>query len=159
MSRIAHTNAILGELGTKMGLGSLTLDADHKASLTFDERLVTFTYSEDPMELLWIHLDLGPVPGVGPAAPNRILEINLQTWLSNTMTLGLDEAGERVIGFNVLPVASLGTHALEHLLEAMLETTEVVARELHGLEHAPVSGAAAERDAGIHPHRDGFIRI
>ena len=132
MSRIDYVTAILEDFGTEVGL-PIELGSDGRASLWFDDQLVTFAYREKPMELLWIYADLGPVPARGLAVPNLLLELNLSVWLRANMTIAIDQKGERALGYTTLPPASLDLRALKVALDMLLD----VAVEIRGLLKNP----------------------
>ncbi|MEO1018413.1 MAG: CesT family type III secretion system chaperone [Pseudomonadota bacterium] len=130
MSRLDYANTILNELGAEIGLGDIAFDASGRSSLTFDDTLVTMHYTEDPVELIWLYVDLGPAAAEGTALPLFLLELNMQAWLRSCMTLGLAAGGARVVGSNCLALATLDLPALKAVLEAMLEASRGIRTEL-----------------------------
>ena len=155
MSRIHHVNGVLKEFGAEMGL-TLELGAGDRTSLRFDDVLVTFVYREQPMELLWLYVDLGPVPATGSAVPAMLLELNLQTWLRNVMTISVDQAGARAVGHNVMPLATLDHAPLKAVLKAMLDAAIHIRGQLEG---AGAVGATAPSRPGDPPMPPGSIRV
>jgi hypothetical protein len=134
MSRINLVSKVIGEFGQEIGMPDLALDAEDRVRLMFDETPVTFVYAAEPVELFWLYVDLGEMPANGDAdkAAECLLQLGFLCWAWNKMTIGLDEAGTRAIGFTVIPVAllELGVlkEVLEHLLDAALPVRERMAR-------------------------------
>ncbi len=155
MSRIDYVTGILQEFGAEVGL-PLELGSDGRASLRFDDLLVTFAYGEQPMEMLWVYADLGPIPASGVAVPDLLLELNLTVWLRANMTISVDRAGERALGFTMLPLASLDLRALKTALDMLLD----VAAEIRGLlEHAEHLETPAAPPAGDRTLPNDSLRI
>ncbi|MEM7026442.1 MAG: type III secretion system chaperone, partial [Pseudomonadota bacterium] len=74
MSRINLVDTVIGELCQSMGLGDRQLDDQGRLTLRFDHTPVTFSYRAEPLEMLWLHVDLGATPE-GRAAPYFLLRV------------------------------------------------------------------------------------
>jgi len=120
MSRVDFACQVLSAYAEATGLAGIQPEPGGRLSLTFGEILVTFAYQEKPVEVLAIHVDLGPVPEQDAAVPGNLLALNFQTWLANNMTIGLDEAAGRAIGWNAIPVSTLSADGLREVTDAML---------------------------------------
>ena len=120
MSRINIAHTVVGELCERLGLGAKTLDSSGRLSLRFDDTPVAMTYAEEPLELLWLQVDLGPVPE-GAAALRFLLRLGFDCWGLNRMTIGVDDQGRNAWGFTCIPVARLSGESLEQTLSALLE--------------------------------------
>jgi hypothetical protein len=130
MSRVQHVEQVLQELAAEAGLASLSLDESDRASLLLDQIRVTFAYSAEPMELLWIWVDLGEIPTEGAAAPECLLRLGLMTWAASVMTIGLDEQGRRALGFTPIAVAMLDLARLKEALTRLLAAARPIRERL-----------------------------
>ena len=146
MSRADFIAGVLSELCAKMGLGETGPDAQGRLTLTFGETPVTFSSSADPVELVWIHADLGEIPGEGTEAPTFLLRLAFDCWGLNRMTIGLDDSGRRAWGYTCLPAAHLSADSLEQSLNGLLEVAmplrERLARGAFDLPEAAAAGGA-----------------
>ncbi len=89
MSAPERLQALLRELGQRMGLNQLQMDADGGCALELDQRmLVSLQYRETDDEL-WLYADLGPVPRRSPAFYERLLQANLFWQQTSGATLSL----------------------------------------------------------------------
>lgn len=149
MSRFNYVTEVLHELGATMGMGPLELDDTNRLSLVFDGVLVTFSYTADPVELLWIYVDLGDVPAGNIRIPREMLKVGFECWANNVMTIGLDDAGNKAIGYSSIPVSVLEISVLQEMLSRILQTTflvrEHLARSMFDQEQA---GSSAEAPSG-----------
>ncbi|MEM7021000.1 MAG: type III secretion system chaperone [Pseudomonadota bacterium] len=129
MSRINFVDTVIGEMCEAMGLGDRTLDNEGQLTLRFDDTQVTFTYGAKPIELLWLQVDLGAVPG-DPDALRFLLLLGYDSWSLNRMTIGLDSAGRNAWGYSCIPVSELNRDQLEAVLKAMLEVAMPIRQRL-----------------------------
>ena len=130
MSRYNYVTEVLRELGNDMGMGPLELDDTNRLSLVFDGVLVTLSYTTDPLELLWIYVDLGDVPPDNIHVPREMLKLGFECWGQNVMTIGLDEEGSKAIGYSSIPVTVLELPVLREMLSRMLQATFLVREHL-----------------------------
>ncbi|MEM7023321.1 MAG: type III secretion system chaperone [Pseudomonadota bacterium] len=139
MSRAHHVNDVLRNFGNEVGL-EVELGKDDRTSLRFDDVLVTFAYRQQPIEMLWIYADLGPIPKNGTMVPSLLLELNLHCWLGSVMTISTDRSGTRAVGHNMMPLPTLDAASFKAVLKAMLDAT-VQIRDLlaRAEQHAPGS--------------------
>jgi len=145
MSRINVADTVVGELCEQLGLGERTLDGGGRLTLRFDQTPVTLTYAERPVELLWLQVELGPIPAEGTAAPRFLLRLAFDCWGLNRMTIGLDEAGRKAWGFTCIPVAQLSRDSLEQVLSGLLEVAVPIRERLgKGAFELPSPVAQAE---------------
>jgi hypothetical protein len=155
MSRFQRVVSVLNELASELGLGEVVLDERDRATLAFDDTRVTFMFTAEPLELLWLYVDLGEIPTTGDEAPAFLLQIGLGSWATGRMTIGLDDGGRRALGYTSIPVAHLDHPTLHRTLTAMLELAlpirERLDRRNYQLEPAPDDAASA----GIDP---AFVR-
>ena len=152
MSRLDHVANVLQELAAEAGLDRLALDATDRASLRFDGITVTFTYAAEPVELLWLHADLGPVPTDGDAAPAWLLRLGLMTWASSRMTIGLDQSGTRAVGATAVAVVMLDLATLKEVLARLLEAARPIRDGL--AEHQFDLDPSVAASAGAPPAAD-----
>jgi hypothetical protein len=161
MPRYNYVQSVLEELGAEMGLGSIKLDDTNRLSLVFDGVLVTFAYTTEPVELVWIYVDLGEIPQGGVAVPQRALQIGFECWAHNVMTIGLDDEGARAVGYSSIPVTVLALPLLKEMLDRILQATALVREQLAqtafdeaqnpdstGHSHEAEASLAAALDAG-----------
>lgn len=127
MSRIDYVSGIIYELGTAMGLPDLALDDKGRLSLRFDSIPVTFHYTAEPVELLWLMVDLGELDPDDRETLNGVLRLGFLTWLGNRMTLALSDDSRRVLGHSAIPVVNLDLGLLKQTLAQLMESAEMVA--------------------------------
>ncbi|MEM6365856.1 MAG: CesT family type III secretion system chaperone [Planctomycetota bacterium] len=126
MSRINHVESVFHQFGERMGMGPLVLDSTDRVSLVFDGVLVTFAYSNEPIELIWIYIDLGSVPEEGVAALQTLLTIGFDSWAHNIMTIGLDDEGQNAVGYTSIAVSMLELPLLEEMVSRMLQAASLI---------------------------------
>lgn len=115
---------LMAELGQRMGLGELALDADGACALRFDGRSVINLQHRPTEDALWLYADLG-APASGPALYGDLLRGNLfwRTTFGATLSLSGDEPPHVILA---LPVAWRGLTGaqLAGRLETFLHTVE-----------------------------------
>ena len=115
---------LIGELGQKMGLGHLALDAEGPCALRFDGRaIVNMQYRPDE-DALWLYTDLG-IPASGPELYADLLRGNLfwRATLGATLSLSGDEPPHVVLALST-PWHGLNGIELAAKLETFLNTVE-----------------------------------
>lgn len=130
MSRYNYVNEVLQELGAEIGMEPLELDDTDRLSLVFDGVLVTFAYSSEPVELVWIYVDLGEVPPDSLQVPQQLLQVAFECWAHNVMTIGVDEEGKNAVGYSSIPVTVLDLPLLKEMLDRILQATTLVREHL-----------------------------
>ena len=130
MSRFNYVTEVLHELGASMGMGALDLDDTNRLSLVFDGVLVTFSYTADPVELVWIYVDLGDVPSGSVRVPREMLKVGFECWANNVMTIGMDDSATKAIGYSSIPVSVLELSVLKEMLSRMLQATFLIREHL-----------------------------
>ena len=152
MSRFDHVNAVLKELGSDMGMGALTLDSTDRLSLYFDDLLVTFAYGSEPVELLWIYVELASDVGHQSEILQRILQFGFEAWAQNVMTLGLDDNRNRLIGYTSIPVTVLDLTILSETITGILSASRNLRESLASLrlEYGGRSSEIIESNIGGH---------
>jgi hypothetical protein len=146
VSRSDHVASVLSALARELGLPALALDENDRATLAFDGMPVTFVYTTEPVELLWLYADLGEIPEDGDQAPAFLLQVGLGSWALNRMTIGLDDQGRKVRGYTALPVSLLDAAMLHKTLIALLEVALPLRQRLEGQDFAltiPADGTGA----------------
>ncbi len=121
MSRFDLAASIVSEFCADMGLDGIRPNADGRLTLDFGDVPVTFAFSADPVEVLWLHAGLGSIPAEGLAAPKFLMHLASACWTRNRMTVGLDANGQTVWGYTCIPAAKLNKQSLEQTLTALLE--------------------------------------
>jgi hypothetical protein len=140
--------ALIAELGGRMGLGDLALDGNGACALRFDGRSVVNMQYRPREDELWLYADLG-VPATGEELYADLLRGNLfwRTTFGATLSLSGDAPPHVVIA---LPMAWRGRTGSE--LAAKLETfvhtvedfAELVAGEREGPAGAEAGPPAAD---------------
>ena len=148
MSRREAVEQALRDICADMGLPGLGFDDGGLLSLSFDDMRVTFALREAPLEHLAVYVDLGPAP-VSTLATAALLELNLQGWMTQCMTLGLDPRGERALGWNTIAAFQAEPAILRGLLEAMLRAALEIRPLLARLEAEGAARPAARPDPRI----------
>jgi hypothetical protein len=146
VSRSDHVASVLSALAGELGLPALALDDNDRATLAFDGMAVTFVYTTEPVELLWLYADLGEIPEDGDQAPAFLLQVGLGSWALNRMTIGLDDQGRKARGYTALPVSLLDASMLHKTLIALLEVALPLRQRLEGRDFQltlPADGATA----------------
>lgn len=115
---------LIGELGQRMGLSGLALNAGGTCAVSFDGRsLVNIQYRPDT-EALWLFADLG-APAAGEAIYGDLLRGNFfwRTTFGATLSLSGDDPAHVVLA---LPVVWRGLDGarLAQTLEVFLNTLE-----------------------------------
>jgi hypothetical protein len=147
--------ALIAELGQRMGLASLALDGDGAGALRFDGRSVVNMQYRPREEELWFYADLG-VPASGPELYPDLLRANLfwRTTLGATLSLSGDEPPHVIM---VLPLVWRGLNGaqlalkLETFINTVEDWAELVAGRSEEDEAAEGGGLAADLS--------GMIRI
>jgi len=115
---------LIGELGDRMGLGELALDADGGCALRFDGRSVVNMQYRANEDALWFYSDLG-VPASGPAIYADLLQANLfwRMTFGATLSLSGDDPPHVILA---MPLAWRGLNGtqLAGTLETFLNTAE-----------------------------------
>ncbi|MCP3880490.1 MAG: CesT family type III secretion system chaperone [Sulfitobacter sp.] len=158
MSRRDFASSIVEQWCEEIGLTGVKADAQGRLSLTFEETIVTFAHREQPVETVAIYIDLGTMPKNGAGVPEMLLSLNLQTWLSNNMTIGLDPDSDRAIGWNTIPVSQLSISTLREVTEAML-TTAMSIKEALDRPGFAAEAATRNQDAPPDPFNPGMTRV
>ncbi|WP_159914161.1 type III secretion system chaperone [Pantoea sp. 18069] len=99
MNTPERLQALLRELGQRMGLSQLPLDADGGCALELDQRMVVSLQYRETENELWLYADLGPVPRRSPAFYEKLLQANL-FWRHTsgaTLSLSADEPPHAVL--------------------------------------------------------------
>lgn len=125
MSRLQHANLCIDQLGRHLGLSGLALDEQGSLSLEVDGVPVSIRHEPQPVEALWLIVDLGEVPAHSTESPRRgrlesLLEFGFQSWVGNVMTVGLGPEGDRAHGFSCVPVVNLAEGVLVDQVETMV---------------------------------------
>jgi hypothetical protein len=150
VSRSDHVASVLSALAGELGLPALALDDNDRATLAFDGMAVTFVYTTEPVELLWLYADLGEIPADGDQAPAFLLQVGLGSWALNRMTIGLDDQGRKVRGYTALPVSLLDPGMLHKTLIGLLEVALPLRQRLADQDFAltiPADSADGATDA------------
>lgn len=138
---------LLRELGQRIGLNQLQLDADGGCALELDQRMVvSFQYRETD-NALWLYTDLGVVPQRSLALYEKLLQANLfwQQTAGATLSLSADEPPHAVLAYP-LSCVSLEETPLGIALETFVTTVETWQHQLHSA--AAPSGTRVE-DAAL----------
>jgi hypothetical protein len=123
MSSDEQVREIIAEAGGQLGAPDLALDDHGCAELALGDVPVTLMLAQQPERLLWLYADLGDVPDE-PGLLCGLLRLGFLGWASGQLTLGLDSAGQRMIGYSVVPVATLSTGSLRTALLRLKEGAE-----------------------------------
>ena len=132
MSRRANLDRAVAEFCQDMGLADTTLDDTGQLTLNFADLPVTLSYSDDPVEILWISADMGAIPAEGTAGPVFLLRLAYDYWTLNRMTLGLGPDGQRVWGVTCIPAVELTGDRLKLILDRLLEAALPLRERLAG---------------------------
>jgi hypothetical protein len=147
---------LIGELGQKMGLGHLALDAEGACALRFDGRaIVNMQYRPDE-DAGWLYADLG-IPASGPELYADLLRGNLfwRATLGATLSLSGDEPAHVILAQSI-PWRGLNGIDLAARLETFLNTVEdweALVANREGDEGGDTSAA------GHAPPEDPFLMV
>lgn len=126
MSRQEFVEQTISELGTKLRIPKLALDSTGRASFSRDGIHMTISYLDQPIEIVWLFVDLGEVGVSQVDVLEGLLQMGFLTWSSNCMTIGIDKSGERAIGHSNIPVVYLNGERLHQVVEGMLEAAVTI---------------------------------
>ncbi|MEM7023132.1 MAG: type III secretion system chaperone, partial [Pseudomonadota bacterium] len=128
MSRLGYVKQVVEELGMSVGQSDLSLDDRGATVLQVEGMVFTLIHAADPEEILWLFVDLGQVPEDAELL-RGLLTFGLMTWASAQMTVGVNKAGDRILGYVALPVVVLTAERLIDCLNRMHACgTELVGR-------------------------------
>ncbi|MBT9292936.1 type III secretion system chaperone [Prosthecodimorpha staleyi] len=115
---------LITELGARMGLPNLALDADLTCALGFDRRSVVNIQYRPDRDALWFFADLG-VPAAGEAAYEDLLRGNFfwRSTLGATLSLSGDQPPHVILALSVA-WRGLDGARLAKQLESFVNTTE-----------------------------------
>jgi hypothetical protein len=122
MSRRDYVSRVIDELGRSMGLSDLSLDERGRVTLLFDDAPVTFSYSEEPAELLWLFVELADIDPERKEPLEALLQLGLLTWSWSRMTIGASEDGRKAMGHTAIPVVNLDLVTLKDALRPFLDS-------------------------------------
>lgn len=130
MSRYNYVADVFAELGQSMGMPPLVLDDTDRVSLVFDGVLVTFAYTSEPVELVWLYIDLGEVADDDVPVLQRLLQLGFDCWTRSVMTIGMDDAGRNAVGYTAIPVSALSLTSLKDVLSSLLQAAFLIREHL-----------------------------
>jgi hypothetical protein len=143
MSRASFADQIVNDFCRKVGLLDERLDDESRMTLNIGPLCTTFNYVSEPLELLWLHVELGEAP-TDKAALRFLLEAGFESWGLNRMTIGLGDRDGKVWGYNCLPAAALSVDRLEQTLNAMLEVALPIQERLLRRDFGPAMDQSDE---------------
>jgi hypothetical protein len=132
MSRLNYVRSVVHEAGHSLGEPELQLgERSCSVALEVQGLKLTMTYGSEPEELLWLFVDLGPVPDDAELL-RGLLAFGLLSWAAAQMTLGIDGERRRLVGYVALPVVVLTTEGLIDALNQLhARGAELVDRLAH----------------------------
>lgn len=89
MNTPQRLQALLHELGQRMELSQLQMDADGGYALELDQRMVVSLQYRETEDELWLYADLGPVPRRSADFYEKLLQANLFWQQTSGATLSL----------------------------------------------------------------------
>lgn len=91
--------ALLRELGQRMGLSQLSFDTDGGCALELDQRMIISLQYHEANNELWLYTDLGPILQRSLALCEKLLQANLfwQQTSGATLSLSGDEPPHAVL--------------------------------------------------------------
>lgn len=125
MTQRAQADALLTELGAKMGLLDLKLDADGAGALVFDDQIVVNLHYNPNFHRLVLFTALGT-----PAGKNRetilaeLLKANFLWQGTSRATLALDSHTDSAVMFLEAALVQATALTLEKVLETFINTAE-----------------------------------
>lgn len=138
MSRLDYVQRVLGEVSAALGISALSLGDDACTEVQVGGLWLTLMHATEPGEMLWLYVDLGPVPD-RPETLRAVLRSAYTTWVQGEMTLAIDGSGRRVLGYSAIPLALLDATRLVDTLERLLGAGRRIARQLTG-QHSATPG-------------------
>jgi hypothetical protein len=143
MSRASFADQIVNDFCGRVGLVDQRLDEEGRLTLQIGPLPTTFTFVSEPLELLWLHVELGEAPA-GAAALRFLLEAGFESWGLNRMTIGLGDRDGKVWGYTCLPAAALSVDRFERTLNAMLEVALPIQERLLRRDFEPAMDQSDE---------------
>jgi hypothetical protein len=152
MSRADYVASVLNEEAAALGLARIALDGSDRATLTFNQLEVTFAYAPEPVELLWLYVDLGSIPERGDQARAFLLQVGIGSWAYGRITVGLGPDGRSAQGFTSIPVATLDQALLHRTLTGLLELALPLRKRLAQGDYSLAPADQPADDAAAAPH-------
>lgn len=137
MNTPERLQALLHELGQRMGLSQLQMDADGGCALELDQRMVVSLQYRETDDELWLYADLGPLPQRSPAFYEKLLQANLfwQQTSGATLSLSGDQPPHAVLARALHWLPMDGTR-FGAAVETFVNTVEDWQVQLHQAETA-----------------------
>ena len=125
MNTPERLQALLRELGQRMGLSQLALDADGGCALELDQRMIVSLQYREAENELWLYADMGPIGRRSQAFYEKLLQANLfwQQTSGATLSLSGDEPPHAVLA-NALHWMPMDETRLGAAVETFVHTVE-----------------------------------
>lgn len=126
MDNKAQFENLMAGFGRTIGIDPLALDEDSGCTLSFDDQVVTVTYSEEE-ESLWLFSDLGMVPDEDRAAfYQHILAANFYRKQMGHAVLSYCEATDSIVLMLSKAVEGLEQAGLEEMVQDFVDLSETL---------------------------------
>ncbi|MCP5306206.1 MAG: type III secretion system chaperone [Chromatiaceae bacterium] len=143
MARESFLSRVIAEFGRALGFADLKLDEQGRRTLYFDDCEVTLTVGAKPTDVLWVHVLITQIRPDDREALIYLLQVGEVLWSKNLMTVGLDQAGELVHGFSMLPAVHVNAERLKALVLEMVRVAVEVNRRVSSRDF-PTSGPVVD---------------
>lgn len=121
MSRSAYVQDVLSRFADTVGQSTFQLNDNLQANIVIDGFELLISYHSDPVELLWLSVDLGRSP-TAKRHLHQVMQHGFSHWALNRMTVALDEETNHLTAFNAIPVCNLNEHVFADVLKGFYQS-------------------------------------
>jgi hypothetical protein len=149
---------VLSDLGDRLGVGAIDLDAHRGCVLAFDDDLVVELEAAEDQPGFYLTAAVGPAPSEHrESVLTELLEANLLGQGTGQSCLALDGDLDEVVLMRYVDREDIDIAALERILDDFLSMLELWRRR-HGAGELGTLGSAATTAASTPPPGAGIIR-
>jgi hypothetical protein len=150
--------AVLSDLGDRLGVGPIDLDAHRGCVLAFDDDLVVELEAAEDQPGFYLTGEVGPAPSEGRESVfAELLEANLLGQGTGQCCLALDGDLDELVLMRYVDREDIEVAVLEEILDDFLSTLDLWRRR-HGTGELGTAGSAARAATATTPRGPGIIR-
>lgn len=138
MHYVATVNSLLADYANELGLDHLELDSDHRVSLLVGDIPLTLALTAEPIETLWIVLELGRLDVNNLSQAAWLLQANLGLGTRQILTLGIGIDQTTIQATNSLYPKHLTYRIFRERLNEMLKASFAIHQKLLSDSHSEI---------------------